>query len=110
MKYMGSKRAMLTNGLGQILRAQTEEVTRFADLFVGSSAVAWYVAENFNCQVIAADLQLFAVTLAKAVIDRETPLNPEAVFLAWFRDARAKLQESTIYREASRFHRTNWKL
>ncbi len=60
MKYMGSKRAMLSNGLGDLLRSEMLGAKRFADLFAGSSAVAWFAAEHSECSVLASDLQRLA--------------------------------------------------
>jgi len=70
MKYMGSKRSMLANGLGEVLQVAANGVTRIVDLFTGSGAVAHYAAERFDCEVIANDLQKFAGALADAVISR----------------------------------------
>jgi adenine-specific DNA-methyltransferase len=67
MKYMGSKRVMLGNGLGEILVQETSGAKRFADLFAGSGSVAWYVAGSFPCRVIANDLQVFSSVLCNAV-------------------------------------------
>ena len=63
MKFMGSKRAMLANGLGEIVRSESKQAERFVDLFVGSGAVAWYVAEATATKVLAVDLQEFATVL-----------------------------------------------
>lgn len=108
MKYMGSKRAMLANGLGKILRAETANSERFADLFVGSGAVAWYIAENTTCRVLAADLQLFAVSLAEAVIGRETGVDAEALWQGWFREAQETNRRSRLFCEADKFDRITW--
>ena len=108
MKYMGSKRAMLANGLGKLLMAETEKAERFADLFVGSGAVAWYVAENTTCRVLAADLQLFAVSLAEAVISRKRAVEPESVRKQWFLQAQERIRGSRLYREAEDFDNTTW--
>jgi len=109
MKYMGSKRAMLANGLGQLLRAEAEGVKRFADLFVGSGAVAWYVAENFGCHVIAADLQTFAVALAEAVIGRNTAIPPEPVWQDWSRNADERVRKDSLHLDAEDFDKVPWK-
>lgn len=87
MKYMGSKRVMLAGQLGELLRSRTVGARRFIDLFVGSSAVACYVAENTAIKVVATDLQLFATVLAKAVIGREKPINSNSVWEEWLRRA-----------------------
>ena len=108
MKYMGSKRAMLANGLGKILRAETTKSKRFADLFVGSGAVAWYIAQNTGCRVLAADLQLFAVSLAEAVISRGKTVEAESVWKEWFREAHERTRRSQLFHEAEEFERIEW--
>src|SRR6266581_8012167 len=108
MKYMGSKRAMLANGLGKVLKAETANSNCFADLFVGSGAVAWYIAENTACRVLAADLQLFAVSLAEAVISREKTVDAGLVWKGWFREAQERNRRSHLFREAEEFDRIKW--
>jgi adenine-specific DNA-methyltransferase len=99
---------MLSNGLGDVLRAEVGKTKQFADLFSGSSAVAWYVAENFRCSVIAADLQSFAVCLAEAVIGRDISLNAAAIWNAWAKDSEARAREIDVSEEAGRFERVSW--
>src|SRR5713101_959103 len=108
MKYMGSKRSMLANGLGKILRAETANANCFADLFVGSSAVAWYIAENTRCRVRVADLQLFAVSLAEAVITRRRTIEAESVWKVWQWDAQRSVSRNCLFHEAEVFDRANW--
>ena len=108
MKYMGSKRAMLTNGLGQILRAETANSGCFADLFVGSGAVSWFIAQNTGCRVLAADLQLFAVSLAEAVISREKAVDAGLVWKEWSREASEKNRRNHLFREAGEFDGIKW--
>jgi adenine-specific DNA-methyltransferase len=108
MKYMGSKRTMLSNGLGDVLRAEVGKAKRFVDMFSGSSAVAWYVAEKFPCSVIAADLQAFAACLAGSVIGRDVALNPEIIWKRWSKEAEARACESNVSREAERFDKISW--
>ena len=81
MKYMGSKRAMLANGLGEILEDTVPLSTRFVDLFAGSSAVARHVAERFEVPVLACDLQAYGSVLADAVLLRTKPADP-----MWIKD------------------------
>jgi adenine-specific DNA-methyltransferase len=109
MKYMGSKRTMLASALGELLRSESQGIKRFADLFVGSAAVAWYVAENFRCHVIAADLQVFAVTLANAVIGRNVAISPELVWQDWSRDADARVRKDPLFLGAEQFEKLSWK-
>jgi len=105
---MGSKRVMLANGLGKLLRAETANSHSFADLFVGSAAVAWHVAQNTRCRVLAADLQLFAVSLAEAVISRKNALNSELLWKGWFREAQEKNRRSQIVLAAEEFDQIKW--
>lgn len=87
MKYMGSKRAMLDNGLGELLGGEVTHARRFVDLFAGSGAVAVHIASRFKVPVLAFDLQCYSAVLAGAVISRQTPLQWRASFRAWQRRA-----------------------
>lgn len=99
---------MLSNGLGDILRVEIGKAKRFADLFSGSAAVAWYVAQNFSCPVIAADLQTFAVCLAEAVINRDVALTAGIIWDHWSKEAEASARESDVFGEAELFERVPW--
>lgn len=83
MKYMGSKRHMLTNGLGAMIREEANSCSRFVDLFLGSGAVINYAAANTNLQPIATDLQKYSEILANAVIKRDAPIVDMAPFHRW---------------------------
>lgn len=87
MKYMGSKRAMLAGGLGDIIKRNVHDAGRFVDLFTGSGSVACYVAENFDVPVIATDLQDYATALAKSVVGRSLPLEFNAWGPTWIANA-----------------------
>lgn len=63
---MGSKRAMLANGLGETLQSALPKVRSFYDLFCGSGAVAGYVAQSYKNPTHSNDLQEYAIALAKA--------------------------------------------
>lgn len=79
---MGSKRSMLRNGLGEALERAVVGRTRFVDMFSGSAAVSWHVAERFALPVLATDLQEYAVALAKGVLTRtSSPEDP-----SWIED------------------------
>lgn len=93
MKYMGSKRAMLRNGLGHLLEQEVTSADRFVDLFAGSGAVTSFVARRFPLPVFAVDLQQYSVTLAEAVIRREAALDARAVWDKWHAFARAYYDE-----------------
>ena len=108
MKYMGSKRTMLSNGLGETLLREIASSRRFADLFLGSSAVAWHVAEKFRRSVIGADLQKFAVILAEAVIARDKPIASKDIWERWSAEARKVVLGSQSYDEAKVFDRVKW--
>jgi len=102
MKYMGSKRSMLKNGLGQLLIHQAQTAERFVDLFTGGGFVAWYIAENVNMPVLAVDLQEYATTLAKAIICRTKILDPFALITAWIQKAVDERNGSKLWGEAAR--------
>ncbi len=91
MKYMGSKRAMLTNGLGVLISEVATGRGRFVDLFSGSGAVVKFVANRHNIPVLASDLQNYAAVLAGAVIHRTAPVFAEPVWDAWCERAKVFL-------------------
>lgn len=102
MKYMGSKRSMLTNGLGQLIRRLAPQHTRFVDLFCGSGSVAWYAAENTSLPVIAVDLQQYGVVLAGSVVTRTEPLDLQPLVEGWLKRARRLRRGCTRWTEAKR--------
>ena len=83
VKYMGSKHALLSNGLGQIIIEQSKHATRIVDLFCGGSSVSWFAAENTRLPVLATDLQEYAVVLAKSVVSRTETLDYAAIAEDW---------------------------
>src|SRR6202042_967692 len=83
MKYMGSKRAMLTNGLGHLISREIVGAKRFVDLFSGSGAVSKYAACRHEVEVLAFDLQEYSKILAGAVIGRSVALNAGEIERAW---------------------------
>lgn len=87
MKYMGSKRLMLQNGLADLLASEVASCQRFFDLFTGSGVVAWHVAERAHKTVIAFDLQMYGVVLARAVIGRKRSIDSENVWTKWLQRA-----------------------
>jgi adenine-specific DNA-methyltransferase len=94
MKYMGSKRWMLSNGLGHLIQNELETATRFVDLFSGSASVARFAATSpAAVPVIACDIQEFSVVLAGAIITRTAAFDPEPVWKAWCLRARRHLAE-----------------
>lgn len=95
VKYMGSKRAMLGNGLGEALGRSLADADRVLDLFTGSAAVAWYVAEQHGKEVLASDLQMHSTVLAASVIERMAPITDRGWVESWMRRARTCI---TAYR------------
>lgn len=87
MKYMGSKRSMLLNGLGDLLASSAPGAGRFVDLFAGSGAVAIHVATKYEMPVLASDLQQFSVVLAGAVLERKKALPWEECWNDWHQRA-----------------------
>lgn len=87
MKYMGSKRSMLTNGLGEVISSEVSKSKRFVDLFTGSGSVAWHVSSNWSKPVVACDLQQFAVSMAEGVVSRTNRFEDLNVFEKWIRAA-----------------------
>ncbi len=83
MKYMGSKRAMLRNGLGELLGHEVRDAPRFVDLFAGSGSVAIHVAQKFPIPVLAFDLQSYSAVLTVAIVGRQTSLHWQPVWKEW---------------------------
>jgi len=96
MKYMGSKRTMLGNGLGELLDTEMPAAKRFADLFTGSAAVAIHVACRHDLPVLAFDLQNYSSVLAGAIIKRKEFLPPECLFKDWQQRAKALINDLKI--------------
>src|SRR5687768_204802 len=93
MKYMGSKRAMLRNGLGELLDQELVGAKRFVDLFAGSAAVSAHVASKFVIPVIASDLQTYSVVLASAVIRQRGRLSADQLWKSWYERAIAEAKK-----------------
>jgi adenine-specific DNA-methyltransferase len=87
VKYMGSKTAMLRNGLGELLNEQVPGKSRFFDLFCGSGSVAGHVAQQFAVPVFAGDLQKYAVVLAAAQVEQILIFCSRSVWSQWQQNA-----------------------
>lgn len=98
MKYMGSKRSMLRNGLGTLILEEAEYATRVIDPFCGTASIAWFAAEHTHLPVLAADLQLYAVVTARAVISRTTAIDPAPLIDSWLRRAEAVCTEGHLWK------------
>jgi adenine-specific DNA-methyltransferase len=102
MKYMGSKRAMLTNGLGHLIDEKVKNRHRFVDLFCGSGAVSTFVAQRTNLPVLASDLQQYATTLTEAVICRTVGFNAADIKNSWHKAATCwMLQDSKLIKQVN---------
>ncbi len=106
MKYMGSKRSMLRNGLGKLLLRESKNFDRFVDLFTGAAFVAWYVAENTDRPVLAVDLQLYATTLAQAIIGRTESLDSIKLITEWI-DASTRSRNADPLWKKAQTHNEN---
>lgn len=103
MKYMGSKRSMLKNGLGDLLLEQAILFDRFIDLFAGGSFVSWFVAERIAKPVLAVDLQKYSTILCEAVISRTESLDAEVLNKKWIAEAKRKRNASYLWKKAKHF-------
>lgn len=83
VKYMGSKRAMLRNGLGDLLSNESRPASRVVDLFCGASSVSWFAATRLGKPVVACDLQKYATVLAGSVIKRTEPTSLQKAMELW---------------------------
>jgi len=99
MKYMGSKRAMLTNGLGHLIDEKVKGRSRFVDLFCGSGAVSAFVAQRTSLPVLASDLQKYATTLTEAIICRTSTFNATSIETAWRTAANSWILEDPSFVE-----------
>lgn len=100
MKYMGSKRFMLNNGLGSLLRAEVPKANRVVDPFCGAGSVIQYVAKISDKEIIAGDLQEYAVVMANAVIGRTDVIDEEYLKKVWIDKSKSSLSNSKNYNQA----------
>ena len=100
MKYMGSKRSMLRNGLGEVLAAEAKMTTRVVDLFCGAGSVSWFAATELGKVVRACDLQQYAVTLVNAVVRRTSATDARELEKTWLSRARRSRARLAGWRDA----------
>jgi adenine-specific DNA-methyltransferase len=105
VKYMGSKRWMLSNGLGTLLVRRSANAERFVDLFSGTAAVSWHVADHQDVPVLAADLQSYSSVLARAVLDRTQELHSPRTVSNWIERAQARSQDNELWPAAEKASR-----
>src|ERR1700734_3201799 len=92
MKYMGSKRWMLGNGLGELLDRVVPQNARFVDLMCGSGAVSSFVATRHRIEVLATDLQHFSACLTAATIERTSAIDVSRVWTPWYLEAKKRIE------------------
>ena len=100
MKYMGSKRAMLQNGLGRLIREESTRHDRIVDLFSGSGSVSWFAAQHFEKPVLSVDLQEYAKAMAKAVVERTVAVEPEYVADEWLGSVTRRCYKRRLWKAA----------
>lgn len=96
MKYMGSKRAMLGNGLGELLSREVVNFERFVDLFAGSGSVAKFIATKYDVPVVAFDIQEFSSVVTGAVIERDSIIDAVRLWDNWHRRANVLFERITL--------------
>jgi adenine-specific DNA methylase len=89
---MGSKRAMLTNGLGKAIDQEIADADRFIDLFLGTGEVASFVARKYPISVFGVDLQAYSVFLTEAVVARNCQLQWLDICERWIARARVSVE------------------
>lgn len=109
IKFMGSKRSLLLNGLGDVIEEESRAGERVVDLFCGSAAVSWFAAAELGREVLACDLQQFAVVLARAVLARNRPLESLIFERGWLEEARAWRREHAAWADAAQLERRRGK-
>jgi 16S rRNA G966 N2-methylase RsmD len=100
---MGSKQWMLGNGLGHLLVERASSADRFVDLFSGTAAVSWLVAEKTDLPVLAVDLQTYSAVMARAVIGRTRKLASADLSAEWIDGAAELRRHSRLWRKAISF-------
>lgn len=105
MRYMGSKRQMLQNGLADILGTEAKSASRVVDLFSGSAAVSWFAASTLRRRVLASDLQEYACVLARAVVGRTSVLPLDRVEREWLNPVMHSRAQMTNWNDARRLDR-----
>jgi adenine-specific DNA-methyltransferase len=98
---MGSKAAMLRNGLGEAIVDCSGEAARIVDLFTGSAAIARFAARGIALPVLAIDLQLYAVVLARAVVERDSAIDFDELNESWIHRSQRSLRSTGLWRNAA---------
>ncbi|MBK8617355.1 MAG: DNA adenine methylase [Anaerolineales bacterium] len=69
------------------------------DLFTGAAFVAWFVAENTDCPVLAVDLQSYSTTLAQTIIGRTKQLDSISLIEKWIDSAVASRDKDLLWKK-----------
>lgn len=102
---MGSKRALLSGSLGDLILEEAAKSGRFVDLFSGTGQVSWHVAERLPIAVCSVDLQEYARVLASCIVERTCSILPQRAVTEWLQPAMTSLESSTMY---SLLAETDW--
>lgn len=102
MKYMGSKRAMLQNGLGSMILEESKNAKRVVDLFCGAGSVIGFAAEKTERPVLAIDLQEYSIILAKSILRKISPLNSEELEKKWIKKIKKARNRSAFWNKAQK--------
>jgi adenine-specific DNA-methyltransferase len=93
MKYMGSKKYLLNNGLGKLILEKAKKTNNFFDPFCGSSAVIWFVANKIENKIFAGDLQEYSVVLANSVLNRTSAKDFYSLKKNWLKSIQSEFIE-----------------
>lgn len=99
---MGSKRTMLQNGLGSLILDESKKVSRIVDLFCGAGSVVRFAAENTACSVLAIDLQNYSVILARSILSKVAPMDPEKLSKKWIQVADKSRRQSRLWHKSKK--------
>ncbi len=91
---------MLANGLGRVFFQEVKNYNRIIDLFSGSAAVTWFLAENFFKKIISVDLQKYSQILADSVLKRTTIINTDLLWKEWYSNFYFKLKKHFLFKAA----------
>ncbi len=99
---MGSKRVMLQNGLGTLIREESKNAKRIVDLFCGAGSVVKFSATETRLPILAVDLQQYSVVLAKAILGRITPIISQHFERTWLSKIDQDRSYSMLWKEAKK--------
>lgn len=99
MKYMGSKKTLLENGLGKLILEVSNDKKRFIDLFSGTGSVAIHVAKNTNLEVVAVDLQKYSAIMSDVILSRVAPHDTSSIFDIWLPSVVKRLHKSKFWKQ-----------